>query len=139
MTGVGNWDPNQGKEDSKAAIDNSRLMRFIAIAESNQLDQLGRVLTQQEIDADRPLMKIHKDAWATAAEPLNNEQLIQLIRFFTLAEEQLPGWEAGSLSPVVWLCRALKSRGAFPDQELIQWIKTNSRNKFLPYGNILDF
>lgn len=139
MTGVGNWDPNQGKEDSKAAIDSSRLMRFIAIAESNQLDQLSRVLTQQEIDADRPLMKIHKDAWAAAAEPLSNEQLIQLIRFFTLAEEQLPGWEAGSLSPVIWLCRALKSRGAFPDQELIQWIKTNSRNKFLPYGNILDF
>ena len=42
------------------------------------------------------------------------------------------------LSPVIWLCRELKKRGAFPDPELIQWIKENTDNKFLPYGNLLD-
>lgn len=138
MTGIGNWDPNQNQEKSTAEIDNSALMRFIGISEAGQLDELNKQLSQQEIDDNRPLMKSHKDAWAQAAENFSNEQLVHLVRFFTLAEEQLPGWEAGSLSPVIWLCRALKGRGVFPDQELITWIKENSRNKFLPYGNILD-
>ncbi|MCF7980610.1 MAG: hypothetical protein K9K86_01395 [Pseudomonadales bacterium] len=138
MASIGNWDPNQDQKD-KSIIDQHILQRFIAISEAGQLAQLNQQLSQQEIDDNRPLMKTHKDVWAQAAEKLNNEQLIQLVRFFTLAEEQLPGWEAGSLSPVIWLCRTLKSRGAFPDQDLIQWIKQNSSNKFLPYGNILDF
>jgi len=138
VTGVGNWDPNE-QQQATDTIDKGRLQRFIEIAETGQLNQLGKTLSQQEIDADRALIKAHKDAWMTAAESFNNTQLVQLIRFFTLAEEQLPGWEAGSLSPVIWLCRVLKNRDAFPDQELIQWIKQNSRNKFLPYGNILDF
>lgn len=138
MASIGNWDPNQDQKD-KSIIDQHILQRFIAISEAGQLAQLNQQLSQQEIDDNRSLMKTHKDVWAQAAEKLNNEQLIQLVRFFTLAEEQLPGWEAGSLSPVIWLCRTLKSRGAFPDQDLIQWIKQNSSNKFLPYGNILDF
>ena len=136
---IGNWDPNQDQKNTNATIDQQILRRFIALSEADQLAQLNQQLSQQEIDGHRPLMKTHKDVWAQATENLSNEELIHLARFFTLAEEQLPGWEAGSLSPVVWLCRALKSRGAFPDQELIQWIKQNSSNKFLPYGNILDF
>ncbi len=138
MASLGNWDPNQDQENSTANIDSSILLKFISISESGDLEQMNQHLSQEEIDAHRPLMKTHKDAWAKTAETFNNEQLVHLIRFFTVAEEKLPGWESGSLSPVIWLCRALKSRGAFPDQALITWIKENSRNKFLPYGNILD-
>ncbi len=138
MASLGNWDPNQDQENTVVEIDQAILLKFIGISESGKLEQINQLLLQKEVDDNRSLMKTHKDAWSKVSEAFSNEQLIHLIRFFTIAEEKLPGWEAGSLSPVIWLCRSLKSRGAFPDQELISWIKKNSRNKFLPYGNILD-
>lgn len=138
MTNIGSWDPNQEKENADKPIDRQALTKFISLSESALLDTLNQQLTPEEIEQHRYLMKRHKDEWASIAENFSNEQLIHLVRFFTLAEAQLAGWEAGSLSPVIWLCRALKKRGAFPDHDLIQWIKDNTDNKFLPYGNILD-
>lgn len=138
MTDIDSWDPNQEKENASKQIDQQALLQFIGISESGLLGALDQQLTPEDVESNRYLMKRHKDEWASISENFSNDQLVHLIRFFTLAEVQLVGWEAGSLSPVIWLCRALKKRGAFPDHELIQWIKDNTDNKFLPYGNILD-
>ena len=35
------------------------------------------------------------------------------------------------------LVRELKRRGAYP-AELTAWIKANTDNRFLPYGNLMD-
>jgi hypothetical protein len=75
--------------------------------------------------------------WAQAALPLDDDDVIALIRLFTLAESAIPGWEAGDASPVIPLVALLKRRGAYP-QELTGWIKSNSDNRFLPYGNLMD-
>ena len=138
MTSIGSWDPKLETNKQSAEIKLSDLEHFLAI-EDKQLVSLADALNQDVIIQQRALMTLHKNAWAQVSSELSNEQLTHLIRFFTLAEAQLSGWEAGSKSPVVWLCRELKKRGAFPDQELIQWIKANTENKFLPYGNPLDF
>jgi len=139
MTTVDTWDPSQNKDaDNTASIDLDVLMRLAKVSHNGQLDQLSQALTSDEISNHRHLMKQHKDEWFKVSPDLEQHNIVHLIRFFTLAEAQLPGWEAGSKSPVIWLCRELKSRGAFPDAELIAWIKDNTDNKFLPYGNILD-
>jgi len=139
MTTVDTWDPNQKNDvDNTANIDLDALMRLAKISHNGQLDQLSQALSSDEISDHRHLMKQHKEEWFKISPDLEQHTIVHLVRFFTIAEAQLPGWEAGSKSPVIWLCRELKKRGAFPNAELIAWIKDNTDNKFLPYGNLLD-
>lgn len=140
MTSVDTWDPNQNNDadTDTTSIDLEVLLRLAKISSNEQLEQLSEALTDDEIPAYRHLMKLHKEEWFKVSPELEQHTIIHLIRFFTLAEAQLSGWEAGSKSPVIWLCRELKKRGAFPDAELIAWIKDHTDNKFLPYGNLLD-
>lgn len=82
-------------------------------------------------------MKQPRSQWQPVLESLETETLIDLVRFFTLAEQRWAGWEAGDKNPAIWICKVLKPRGAFPDAELTRWIKDNTDNRFLPYGNPL--
>jgi len=138
MSNTGSWDPKLKAGQPAPEVKPAELSPFLALNES-QLNTLNESLSQETILERRHLMTRHKNAWKTVATQLNDEQITALIRFFTLAEKQLSGWEAGSKSPVIWLCRELKKRGLFPDRTLIKWIKAHSDNKFLPYGNPLDF
>jgi hypothetical protein len=81
------------------------------------------------------MMKLEESEWHLA-EPLSAEDLVGLIRFFTLAEMQLQGWEAGSKNPVIYFVRMLKSRGEFPP-ELRKWVRANTDNRYLPNGAAL--
>jgi hypothetical protein len=74
--------------------------------------------------------------WAVPARRLGDDELIALIRLFTLAESTFGNWEAGDASPVIPLAAELKRRGSYP-AELTGWIRANSRNRFLPYGNLM--
>ena len=65
-----------------------------------------------------------------------DDVIIDLIQFFTLAEMAYQGWSSGKKSPVIYLVRILKSRGAFC-VELRKWIKNNSDNRYLPHGSVL--
>ncbi|MEX2321577.1 MAG: hypothetical protein WD668_09475 [Saccharospirillum sp.] len=82
-------------------------------------------------------LKQPRSLWQPVLEPLETDILVALIRFFTLAEHHWAGWEAGDKNPAIWICKALKPRGAFPDAELTRWIKAHTDNRFLPYGNPL--
>ena len=99
----------------------------------------GETLAEQ---LDEPWVKdkmqlMHQEADAfRAAQNLSDDVLADLIRFFTLAEMQLPGWEAGKKNPVIYLVRILKDRDGF-DPGLRKWIKTNTDNRYLPYGSAL--
>jgi len=134
---TGSWSPDQGQQDDKPSIPVKRLENLLQLCGQEPLQSLPK-LESSLIDSEAELMRMHKDSWLASAKQLTDAQIVQLIRFFTLAEEMLPGWEAGPRSPVIWLCRVLKSRGLFPDSALIEWIRGHSSNKFLPYGNILD-
>jgi len=139
MTTVDTWDPSQNNDaDNTAIIDIDVLLRLAKVSYNEQLAQISQALTSDEISDYRHLMKQNKEEWLKVSPELEQHTIVHLVRFFTLAEAQLSGWEAGSKSPVIWLCRELKNRGAFPDAELIAWIKENTDNKFLPYGNLLD-
>lgn len=92
-------------------------------------------LSVEQATANIVLMQQEASAWDAAAE-FDDDLIVSLIRFFTLAETQVPGWEAGKRSPVIALVKQLKARGAF-DDDLRRWIKANTDNRYLPYGAVL--
>ncbi|MDZ7685222.1 MAG: hypothetical protein U5O39_09680 [Gammaproteobacteria bacterium] len=132
-TEPGVWEP--GKPEPTAAPDVARLREFVRIIRATGGEQLTDALSATEIEANAPLMRLEASAWQVADE-LETAELEELIRFFTLAEMQLPGWDGGKDSPVVSLVQLLRRRDAFTP-ELRKWIKANSDNRFLPYGSAL--
>ena len=84
-----------------------------------------------------PLMTAAANDWQAAVADLTSADLVSLVRFLTLAEEAISGWQAGAKSPVISLVKVLKSRGDYP-KELTAWIKANTNNRFLPHGSLMD-
>jgi hypothetical protein len=109
------------------------LRRLIEFDRKDQLAQLEQLLSADDKQRLAPLMKIEHNTWRVAAEPLQNDDLLHLIRFFAVAEN-LPGWAAGANSPVIPLAKILRQRGARLDKPLLQWLREVNDNRYLPYG-----
>lgn len=129
---VNAWEPAPAGDTF--TIQRELLERFITLSASEQLDDLAHTLPAELQQSQRPLMTLGETPWTEAAKSLDNDQLLHLVRFFTVAEAQLEGWEAGEQSPVIWLAKALRRRKSPPSKELLRWIRAHSDNRFLPYG-----
>ena len=133
---VESWDPGAGS----LTLTPAKLARLLAAARHLQAPQFG--LEAAEAAELAPLARQARGSrpgadWTGQARSLGDDDLTALIRLFTLAERALPGWEAGDRSPVIALVAELKRRGTYPG-ELTGWIKSNTGNRFLPYGNLMD-
>ena len=124
---TGTWEPDA--PGTAPDLDTSLLDRLASYAGPEQLGQLNQLL-EPELAA---IMKLDHALWSSAVENLPSEQVIQLIRVLTVAE-QLPGWEAADKSPVIALAKSLRKRGEKLERELLLWIRENSENRYLPYG-----
>lgn len=127
------WDPNVASVDATILSEPGLLQRLASFDRENHLEQLDQLLGEEDRQRLAGLMKIGHDTWRSTADPLPDEELIHLIRFFAAAEN-LPGWEAGAESPVIPLAKVLRKRGTRLDKELLQWIREVNENRFLPYG-----
>jgi hypothetical protein len=130
---VESWDPGAGI----ARLDRAAVDTLIDAASRLEEDRFG---LDAAAAGDLARVARHDGAacdWAAVARDLDDATLEALIRLFTLAEGRLSGWEAGDASPVIPLARELKDRGRYP-AELTAWIKANTSNRFLPYGNLMD-
>ena len=132
---IGSWDPKH-TAPGKYRIDAASLARFVALSHDDQLEVLTHTLSDDEKQRHAAIMKQPAEDWRHVAQSLSDDEIVHLIRFFTLAEH-LPGWEAGDTSPVIYLNRALKSRGSQLPREILFWIKANSSNRFLPNGPLI--
>ena len=132
---LGSWDPEVGQAQAGFSIDKNVLFKFIDLSREQQLEDLGQQLSPEEQQLQAPLMQLGKDSWFAIADTLSDQELVELMRFFTVAEN-LPGWEAGDKSPVIWLGKILKQNGTGIDRELLTWIKAHSNNQFLPHGSL---
>lgn len=133
---VGSWNPNSEQGATKPALNRELLQRFIALSQSDLLGDLEQQLDTREQQVFAELMRRDRQLWFEAAKPLTVEEIEHLMRFFTRAEG-LPGWQAGDHSPVIWLGKVLKQRGAGISRELTLWIRANSDNRYLPHGPLL--
>jgi hypothetical protein len=128
---IGSWDPTA---TSGFTISSSILDKFAQLANANQLTDLTEHLSGDEIQYQAPIMRLDFQNWQNAAANSDTQTLIALIRFFTIAEKQLPGWEGQEKSPVIYLNKLLKLRKEPLDKDMLRWIRANSNNRFLPNG-----
>lgn len=127
---VGVWEPRR-----PASVELEKLRDWLAIYREADPDNLQASLAEDAIQSDAVFMKLDESAWQ-AAEQLDDKELEDLIRFFTLAEMQLPNWQGGETSPVIYLVKVLRGRDSFTP-ELRKWIKRHTDNRYLPYGPAL--
>ena len=130
---LGSWDPKVEARSTGLLLESDLLRRLIAYSHEEQLAQLEQLLNANDKQRLAGLMKIDPLIWQTAAEPLLENDLLHLIRFFAVAEN-LPGWEAGATSPVIPLAKILRQRGVRLDKSLLQWLREVNDNRYLPYG-----
>ncbi len=128
---LGTWEPDAA--DAPAELDATTLKRLASYSSAEQPEQLEQLLTAAERQRFAGLMLMEHDQWQQAAADLPDQQLIELIRFFAVAEN-LPGWEAGARSPVIALARTLRQRGQRLDKDMLRWLRAVNNNRFLPYG-----
>lgn len=133
---LGSWDPTSGQQESSTTLTLERVRPYIALGASDTLDNLDPLLSAEEKQANAALMQLPPESWYALAEQLADSEIEQLMRFFTCAE-QLPGWQAGANSPVIWLGKVLKKRGTGISKPLTLWIRSHSDNRFLPHGPLL--
>lgn len=121
--------------DSKSTLDERQIQCIRKGASSIEADGFG--LNESEKGLLIETMSIGADAWQSHAKTAVVAELVEWIRFFTLLEMRVSGFEAGPKSPVIVLARELRKRGEYPD-DLTDWIKANTDNRFLPHGSLVD-
>ncbi len=128
---IGIWEPPK-PGDRKDGVSKQLLLELVQSLDAQE----GKVtLDDSQAEAHRWLMKSEAPAFVVA-QSLDDTTLVDLVHFFTLAEMQLSGWDAGPQNPAIYLARILRGRGAFPP-ELRKWIKAHTDNRYLPYGSAL--
>jgi len=127
---IGVWDPK-----STANLTLEQLRTVLSAVNDIDMSVLASALDDHFIQDNARLMKLDRSCWQESAN-LDTSDMEMLVRFFTLAEMQLPGWEGGNRNPVIYLVKILRSRGEF-STELKKWVKANTDNRYLPNGSAL--
>lgn len=131
---IGSWTPDS--EKASITIDRDFLERCIALSEDASLATLPSPFTEEEQQRYSAVMRLPAEPWQLAVADFDNAELLALIRFFTVAEERISGWEAGAESPAIWINKVLRKRGEKLSVETLRWIRANSRNRFIPNGGL---
>ena len=129
MSDVGQWNPKSVELD----VIHKKLLS--KAAENLQETNLG--LDADELGTLRPVLRRERPVWESFAITQDSELLVGWIKALTLLERDVTGFELGDKSPVITLHRILKSRNDLPD-DLNDWIKQHTNNRFLPYGNLFE-
>ena len=122
------WEPKE-----KSLISRNLLYQISDAFRVNRLD--NDFFSEDFIKDNADLMQQAQESF-DIVNSFPDDVIIDLIKFFTLAEMTYSGWKAGKKSPVIYLVKILKGRAVFCD-ELRKWIKNNSDNRYLPYGSVL--
>ena len=133
MTGdVGTFDPTLPAGPPDPA-DLKHLVRLI----EEHGDEAPAALETALVQRLAGLARLPAEHWTGALEQLEDDDLNALIRFLTLAESALQGWEGGAQSAVIPLFAAWRRRG-LDGRELTRWIRAHSKNRFIPHGSLQD-
>ena len=132
---IGTWEPSEKKE--RTPIKLTLIRRFLSFAK--ELD-----LEQKLAPADIRSARLEQESWVMSKEKeywqelfsMEVEELDLLARLFTILERDLSGWEGGKFCPVIYIVKELRKRGE-SIVELKRWIKTHSKNRYLPYGSAI--
>lgn len=132
---IGTWNPAAEKVAATTySLDMIFLKKITLFMEQNDEPKIASYLNASEQEQHCAIMTLPKENWFAVKENLSPSEIILLIKFFTLAEMTYTNWTGDEASPVIWLAKLLRQKGERIGADLLQWIKSNSDNKFLPYG-----
>lgn len=131
---TGTWTPDTNSNSPNYALDTAFLKKIIQQMDKETCKEVDSVLSEEEKIEHQPCMRLTEKEWFSIIENLPSTEIITLIKFFTLAEQQFSNWQSEEKSPVIYLAKVLRRRKEPLSKDLLQWIKANSNNKFLPYG-----
>ena len=132
--GVGVWEPEEDRK-GEGGVEGQLLERIVACARQVEDTVSPELLEAHALVGESGVMSLDSTAWA-GAELLTTEDVTALIRFFTLVEMQVSGWDSRKRSPVIPLVKVLKARDSF-DPALRKWIRASTSNRYLPNGSAL--
>jgi hypothetical protein len=131
---IGSWTPEV--EKNTLQIDPQWLQRCIDICRQNKLDDLPAPFSESEQEKYAVFMRVSPQQWQSSVNDLSNDELIELIQFFTRAEKLISGWDAGKESPAIWIHKVLRQRGEKLSRDMLLWIRANTDNRFIPNGGL---
>lgn len=88
-----------------------------------------------ELNWIQPLAMADHSIWQNTVQSLNDDELIGLIKLLTVVEAQ-NNWDLGEKSPVIAIFKSYKKKSGV-NRELVKWVKSNSDNKYLPFGPLI--
>lgn len=125
------WKPAVAKPQQ---IDPGLLQKF---AQINHQQPLNTAIDPADQEQARSWLKLSEQEWSAVLTQLEPHTLFPLAVFFTLAEQQLSGWQCGARNPAIWIFRWLRQHDQLPDKEQIRQLKKMTDNRFIPYGSVL--
>lgn len=126
------WEPSPGLPENP----HHHIVQWAILGNQKTVTDNIQQLSEQQVKLLQPFMKQDMTFWLKHSESLDNQQILQLIYFFTIAENNHSLLFAGNQSPVIALNRILKQRQCYLSKEDLLWIKQHSSNRFLPNGSL---
>lgn len=129
---INEWQP-------RATIDLNALKALVPYGQ-DALEQ--PIKLDKVVDADlqkqaQRWINLPEQEWQDSLAALPTKELFPLAAFFTLAENQLSGWQCGDSNPAIWMFRWLRQQDAAPTKEQVRQLKQLTDNRFIPYGSVL--
>ena len=106
-------------------VDKELITKLIEIGRKEDFATLKTLFPPGEVEQKGSIMRRGFQLWYDIADSLTEEEIAALMKTFTIAEKTLKGWEAGSVSPVIWLGIKLKERKFEHLDEIREWVKKN--------------
>lgn len=128
------WQPTS---DAGNAPDLTVLKNLALKSDALQQGQPLATINDSELASARSWIQLSEAAWQESIQQLTDLERLQLATFYTVAEVKLSGWQARDKNPAIWIFRYLKKNGQLPEKEFIKALKSQTDNRFIPYGSVL--
>jgi len=106
-------------------VDKNLIDKLIEIGKKEDFAALETLFSPEEVERKSNIMRQDFQPWYDIADSLTEEEIVALMKTFTIAEKTLKGWKAGSVSPVIWLGIKLKERKFEHLDKIREWVKNN--------------
>jgi len=135
---IESWSPNeQHSADNVSAEQVNALLAIIGEKDRKALQDFMHGDIKDELAEFVNLKQKSAMQWQESLTAIDNNQALSILYFFVLAEKAFDAFHAGEKSSVIGIYKILKKRGFKLSKEELQWIKTNSDNRFLPNGPVM--
>ena len=82
-------------------------------------------------------IKSSDEAWSALLTSLSNDEILALAYFYTRAEMVWAEFISKDNNPAIRCFQHLKSTKSLPEKALIKQLKSETDNRFIPYGSVL--